>query len=320
MTSRTPSGQNQGKQLKHNIAGMVAFDAPFLGLHPRVIGTGIGKLFHRKGDASNEGRDQKDAIAGIIAKEDATFNPALTNDVHKPRWKGWDGARHFFEKNSRHLSRSALQYVFSYYDHAGCLNDYIGLVRRHKKLCRLAQVGDLPGSSPSGGRFRFINYFSAARPVKNKLVKDMDREKGLWNKKQATRCETAELRQDLVARRHSTSMIPGQLKEGTDGSSFHSAVDPVSSRAAGESISPPASSCDVGERGSRLDGFSPGARSGRRHFCFVSNKACKQKLWVPLPMEGMDEITAHQSIFLPHGVYYEQLIADVVSRIEDWLV
>jgi hypothetical protein len=37
-------------------------------------------------------------------------------------------------------------------------------------------------------------------------------------------------------------------------------------------------------------------------------------------MEGMDEITAHQSIFLPHGVYNEQLIADVVSRIEDWLV
>jgi hypothetical protein len=37
-------------------------------------------------------------------------------------------------------------------------------------------------------------------------------------------------------------------------------------------------------------------------------------------MEGMDEITAHQSMFLPLGIHHEQLIADVVVRLENWLV
>jgi hypothetical protein len=306
--------------LRHNIAGLVAFDAPFLGLHPRVVGTGIGRLFRPKADTKNEGEDQEDAIHDMIANEDATFNPVLTNDVNKPRWKGWDGAWHFLEKNSRHLSRSALQHVFSYYDHAGCLNDYFGLLRRHKRLCRLAKVDGLTGSSSSGGRLRFVNYYTTAYPVKKKLESDIDREKRLWNEKLLTCRETTELHENLVERRHSTSMIPGQRKKGTDGNSFHSAVDPVPSPTDVDSISPPASSCDSDQRGSRRGDASSGSRSGGRHFCLVSNEACKKQLWVPLSMEGMDEITAHQSMFLPLGIHHEQLIADVVVRLENWLV
>ncbi|KAL2856722.1 hypothetical protein BJX68DRAFT_253136 [Aspergillus pseudodeflectus] len=280
MTSHTASGQSEGKQLKHNIAGLVAFDAPFLGLHPRVVGTGIGRLFHRKADRSSGGEDRENAIRDIIDSEDATFNPALTNDVNKPRWKGWEGARHFFDKNSRHLSRSALQYVFSYYDHAGCLNDYFGLVRRHKRLCRLAEF---PGSSSSGGRLRFVNYYTTAYPLNCR--------------------ESMELHEDLTERRHSTSAIPGRRKTGTDTNSFHSVGNQ-----------------NTDERGSRRHDSSSGSRSGGRHFCFVSDEACKKQLWVPLSMEGMDEITAHQSMFLPLGIYYEQLVADIVARIKDWLV
>jgi hypothetical protein len=50
------------------------------------------------------------------------------------------------------------------------------------------------------------------------------------------------------------------------------------------------------------------------------NEACKKQLWVPLFIEGMDEITAHQSMFLPLGIYYEQLAADVIARLKNWLV
>jgi hypothetical protein len=306
--------------LRHNIAGLVAFDAPFLGLHPRVVGTGIRRLFQPKADTKNEGKDQEDAIHDMITNEDATFNPVLTNDVNKPRWKGWDGAWHFLEKNSRHLSRSALQHVFSYYDHAGCLNDYFGLLRRHKRLCRLAKVDGLTGSSSSGGRLRFVNYYTTAYPVKKKLESDIDREKRQWNEKRLTCRETTELHENLVERRHSTSMIPGQRKKGTDGKSFHSAVDPVPSPTDVDSISPPASSCDSDQRGSRRGDSSSGSRSGGRHFCLVPNEACKKQLWVPLSMEGMDEITAHQSMFLPLGIHHEQLVADVVVRLENWLV
>ncbi|GFG09640.1 hypothetical protein IFM61392_05990 [Aspergillus lentulus] len=320
VTSHTASSQIEGMNLRHNIAGLVAFDAPFLGLHPRVVGTGIGRLFHRKADTNNEGKDQEDAIRNIVANPDATFNPVLTNDVNKPRWKGWDGARHFLEKNSCHLSRSALQYVFSYYDHAGCMNDYFGLLRRHKRLCRLAKVDGLTGSSSSGGRFRFVNYYTTAYPVKKKLESDIDREKRHWNEKRRACCETTELHENLVGSRHSTSMIPGQRKKGTDGNSVHSAVDPVPSPTEMDGISPPASSRDSDQPGSRRGGSCSGSRSGGRHFCLVSNEACKKQLWVPLSMEGMDEITAHQSMFLPLGIYYEQLAADVVARLQNWLV
>jgi hypothetical protein len=324
MTSHTASGQIEGMNLRHNIAGLVVFNAPFLGLHPRVVGTGIGRLFHRKADTNNEGKDQEDAIHNIITNEDATFNPVLRNDINKPWWKGWDGARHFLEKNSRHLSHSVLQYMFSYYDHAGCLNDYFGLLRQYRRLCRLAKVDGLTGSSLSGGRFQFVNYYTTIYPVKKKLESDLhsdiNREKRLWNEKQLTCCETTELHENLVGRRHSTSMIYGQRKKGTDSNSFHSAVDPVPSPAEVDSICPPASSCDSDQCGSRRGGSYSGLRSGGRHFCLVLNKACKKQLWVPLFMEGMDEITTHQSMFLPLSIYYEQLAADVIARLKNWLV
>jgi hypothetical protein len=168
--------------------------------------------------------------------------------VNKPRRKGWDGVRHFLEKNSHHLSHSVLQYVFSYYDHAGCLNNYFRLLRRHKRLCRLAKVDGLTGSSSSGAQFRFVNYYTTAYPLKKKLESDFNREKRLWNDKRLTCCETEELHENLVEFWHSTSMIPGQRKKGTDGNSFHSAVDPVPSTEV-NSISPPASACDSDQRG-----------------------------------------------------------------------
>lgn len=318
MTSRTASGQNEGKDLRHNIVGLVAFDAPFIGLHPRVVGTGIGRSFHPKADTNN-GKDQEASVRDTIAINDATFNPVLTNDVNRPRWKGWEGARHFFAKHSRHLSRSALQYVFSYYDHAGCLHDYFGLLRRHKRLCRMARVDEIPGPSSSGGQIRFVNYYTIAFPVKKKLDSDTDRQKRLWNERHFTCRETTELHEDFIECQHPTTMIPGRRVTGTDGDSFGSAIDPVLSPPDVDSSSPP-SSHDANERGNRRGDLSSGSRSGGRHFCLVSNEACKKQLWVPLFMEGMDEITAHQSMFLPLGIYYEQLIADVVARLQNWLV
>ncbi|OJJ01773.1 hypothetical protein ASPVEDRAFT_129399 [Aspergillus versicolor CBS 583.65] len=310
MVSGTASGQIEGEDLKHNIAGLVAFDAPFLGLHPRVVRTGIGRLFRRKGRTNNEDKEEEDAIRDIIATKDTSFNPAFPNDLNKPRWKGWDGARHFFKKNSRHLSRSALQYVFSYYDHTGCLNEYLGLLKRHKRLCRLAEVNHSPGSSLSGRRVRFINYYTTAYPVKEKGDSDNDKEKRPWTEMSLTCRNTTELHRNVKEHRHSTSIIPGQRMKGKDGNSLHWAVDRVSSLTEVDSISHPASSCDS----------SSGSRSGGRHFCLVSNEACKKQLWAPIYMEGMDEITAHQSIFLALGSHYEQLVVDIVARIETWLM
>lgn len=36
-------------------------------------------------------------------------------------------------------------------------------------------------------------------------------------------------------------------------------------------------------------------------------------------MEDMDEVAAHQSMFIPHCPHYEHLIGDTVALIEQWV-
>lgn len=36
-------------------------------------------------------------------------------------------------------------------------------------------------------------------------------------------------------------------------------------------------------------------------------------------MEDMDEVAAHQSMFIPQGANYEQLVGDSVALIEQWV-
>ena len=42
-------------------------------------------------------------------------------------------------------------------------------------------------------------------------------------------------------------------------------------------------------------------------------------LWMLVNMDNMNEITAHQSIFLPHGRNYDQLVGDTMAMIEQWI-
>lgn len=36
-------------------------------------------------------------------------------------------------------------------------------------------------------------------------------------------------------------------------------------------------------------------------------------------MENMDEVVAHQSMFIPQGARYERLVGDTVALIEQWI-
>ncbi|RAQ57147.1 hypothetical protein COH21_012642 [Aspergillus flavus] len=137
----------------NNFVVLVTFDAPFLGLHSRIIPTGVGRLFGRK--AKNETkRTSQSTTQPLIANDDPTSDPALANDVERTQRTGWDAARHFIAQHSGHLSRSVLQYVFSHYDHVGCMGDYFGLLRRHDRLCHWAKVHEF-GRPP-----RFVNYYT----------------------------------------------------------------------------------------------------------------------------------------------------------------
>ncbi|KAF7519011.1 hypothetical protein PCG10_010378 [Penicillium crustosum] len=41
--------------------------------------------------------------------------------------------------------------------------------------------------------------------------------------------------------------------------------------------------------------------------------------WEPILMEDMDEVVAHQSMFIPQGANYDHLVGDSVGRIEQWI-
>jgi hypothetical protein len=42
-------------------------------------------------------------------------------------------------------------------------------------------------------------------------------------------------------------------------------------------------------------------------------------LWVRIFMPDVDQVIAHQSIFLPNGLYYEWLVNDTAARVEKWV-
>lgn len=59
-----------------------------------------------------------------------------------------------------------------------------------------------------------------------------------------------------------------------------------------------------------------------RVFCALPPRTTKNSidpLWVRIFMPDVDEVIAHQSIFLPNGLYYEWLVNDTASRIEKWV-
>lgn len=57
-----------------------------------------------------------------------------------------------------------------------------------------------------------------------------------------------------------------------------------------------------------------------RKFCVLPKiGGIPDPLWVRLFIPDVDEVVAHQSIFLPNGLYYEWLVGDIVARIEQWV-
>ncbi|KLJ05754.1 hypothetical protein EMPG_10794 [Blastomyces silverae] len=59
-----------------------------------------------------------------------------------------------------------------------------------------------------------------------------------------------------------------------------------------------------------------------RKFCALPPKEAdgeRDPLWVRVYMEGVDEVTAHQSLFVSRNAAYDRLVGDVAARIEGWV-
>ncbi|PWY74805.1 hypothetical protein BO83DRAFT_443831 [Aspergillus eucalypticola CBS 122712] len=281
------------------IVGLVAFDTPFLGLHPRVSTTAAGRVFSKK--AKNESmRTYQSSIDIRIANDDPTFDTNLTNDVDRTQWSGWDGARHFLAKHSGHLSRSVLQYVFSYYDHVGydTRDSAVGAKR-----------------DESGGSVRLVNYYTTACPHSETTNGNDHVNKIILSHR------TSQIHDYHVEDGVSALVLPDMRADvrGTvaDNRSSDSLLATKSSSNRID-IRSSSSSCDSDEHENKREGSR--LRPPGRLFCCVPETARREQILVPLRMEGMEEITAHQSMFLPLGTYYDRLVADAVAKIESWLL
>lgn len=165
MPSRIP-GSNE--LYHHRILGLMAFDVPFLGVHPSVVGTGIASLFR----TPPQPPESPLAESGLFtdpssAQQDPTYNPSYSNDVHLANRKGkLQRAWYFWNKHAGEVVNAAGKYLSSHVEFGGCLADYPGLTKRYNAVRALEEVDEtVKPRSPDGRlmrRVRFVNYYSAS--------------------------------------------------------------------------------------------------------------------------------------------------------------
>ena len=177
-----PFSPTSNEAFRHRILGVLAFDVPFLGMHPGVISTGIASLFQSKSEKPGEDGHAKpnDTVSAAtsstasldptylfeIAQDDPNFNPAFSNDKHLVERKGWQKAVYFISKHSDGLTKATKQYFWSHVEFGGCLADYPGLQRRYRRLRALEDIDEFKVQKDENGRFlsrvRFVNYYTAS--------------------------------------------------------------------------------------------------------------------------------------------------------------
>ncbi|KAL3480577.1 hypothetical protein BJX99DRAFT_254567 [Aspergillus californicus] len=325
-----------GSQPKHRILGLVNFDVPFLGIHPRVISTGLRGLF-RKSPVLDEREEtiDEDSIAAAI---DPFFDPPFENDVHLEHGNRISSIMHYVQKNIDHLSRSMFDGVMSYYKFPGHLNR-IPQLRQRYKLLEILQSAE-----STLNRVRFVNYYTASTGCSKAKAEKGPEASKIEIESEGNDGDT----RDEPSRPGSAagSVGGGKGEEGPRSTSLLKPSDQMRSSASdstlagrfsAESTSPadivstntlsnPTDSTD-GQRTPIQNIKSVGNETEstqRKHQTFVLLPSHHWKygdnsLWIPVRMEDMDEVKAHQSMFLPHGATYSQLVGDTVTQIEGWV-
>lgn len=364
---------------RHRILGLVNFDVPFLGLHPRVIPTGIGSSMPKKNTTTEDKlADQQESIGlepAIHSAPSPNFNQPWKNDVRLVDRGFLKGVVHFVNKNTENLSRSIFDRVVSSMKHAGCVNNYTALRQRWRRLKELEEA-DL-----SPGRVRFINYYTAStgrlspktkKPAKDAGDSDQTDESATTTSQELPEApETPDTKDDTPPPKLSQTLsfpteeatAPGTEEEsstkmenlalqeqeprpmtpesdqatekgdgqGDDQSSKKGDKKDESTDTSTPSTSPspsttqeedftPSEHISLSTTDSSL-GSEPAKPKLRKFILLPSHhwKYDNDAHWAPIVMEDMDEVAAHQSMFIPQGKNYDHLVGDCVALIEQWV-
>ncbi|PYH78087.1 hypothetical protein BO82DRAFT_292152 [Aspergillus uvarum CBS 121591] len=320
-------------QSSHRILGLVNFDVPFLGLHPHVIPTGLRGLWQPKQDAA--AIVQQDATLSDIdlcaataaASAGPRFDPPFANDVHLVERDRIDGMLHFVHKNHHHLPRSIYKRMVSSYRFAGCLNNYRQLRRRYRQLMSLE-------TEESPRRVRWINYYTlSTATIRTKVPRELKHESHAQTEPADTTLETALLQTWSVFSEEQSLVVPAdKLELTTSSSTLGGSEDPGDAEdgmvlsTKGNSMAASSDSLNISLETCQRNNATPTRKeryTGKpRKFVLLPSHHWKHgddSLWIPVPMEHMDEVTAHQSMFLPNGGHYDRLVGEVVSQVQSWI-
>ena len=367
---------------KHRILGLVNFDVPFLGMHPRVIPTGIGSSMPKKDVAAEEKLAAEEESVGlnpayrpVPAPPSPNFNPPFKND-HRLANRGFlKGMMHFVNKNTDNLLKSSFDRVVSSVKFAGCTNNLPELRQRYRRLVELS-------SENSPGSIRFVNYYTSStgriKPRKSSKESESNESEAIDQSNDAK--ESCEELKDTMNMKSLSQELPETSNDSKEPKepeiTISTTEDPATEeqnmafippdpipieedhssekQPAPEAIptteepplpdmneSPPlpdkkeppplpprngtqtsSESISISTTTSDPDhGTDPSKRKLRNFILLPSHhwKHDPNSNWTPVIMEDMDEVAAHQSMFLSHGSHYEHLIGDTVALIEQWV-
>lgn len=308
-----PISRRSDQARRHRILGIIAVDAPFLGVSPRVIGTGIANIFRSNpnlpesglADQTLAGADTRLVASGssttqlgqtlsasVSISSDPNFDPVYRNDVRLVQRTGWQKASYFIHKHSNRLVEATTHYLTSHLQFGSCLADYPSLKQRYERIRALENVKEHTSSDgKSRSRVRFVNYYS----VSNGRAK----QKRLHRVPPGPRLDT-----------NGTDRTISQT-EDAEGDSLGTKILEVPTLL-GPTLPKP------DEKDEDTSGTKP---AKERRFCTLPSRDSfgrPDQTWIPIAMGDVDEVVAHTTLFQP-GDAYRTLVADVVARTESWV-
>ncbi|KAF8544537.1 hypothetical protein BDD12DRAFT_815620 [Trichophaea hybrida] len=139
------------------IVGIIAFDTPFLGMHPGIISSGIASLFRpapSPSSAAEESNSESQLDPFFAQRPRKNFTVVQSKKPENP----WESTLHFIQKHHENLTQATGKYLMSHLEFGACLADPIGLKNRYAKIRRLED-----GEQTQDGRVdrvRFANYYT----------------------------------------------------------------------------------------------------------------------------------------------------------------